>query len=555
MTLSKRLDELESRVAASSGSGDSTVVAMVSPVTKKVTKCLERVDGKWVETEKEPDAYFPEKLEPIFTRPKRFIVLAGGRGSSKSVSVGDKILIDMNDLGDSWMCIREFQASIEDSVHGLLKSESKRLELDGFDIQNNKILSKSGGLARFAGIARNPGSVKSAFGFKGFWGEEAQTFSAESIKTLTPTGRNKPVKGLPMSMEEVEDGEVDLESMTQVFCVNPGSSEDPFSKRFLTPFWDAVKRDGIYEDDLHLIILINWRDNPWYELSGLEGERRWDLEHLPRALYDHIWEGEFNDSVPNGLIMAEWFDACVDAHKKLGGFEPRGIRKAAHDPSDLGDDPKAFAYRHGNVFLAVEERDDLDVNEGADWATGLALQLGVDAFEWDVGGLGLGLRRDITKDFDGKQVVVSQFNGAESPDFPDAVYQPTLASEITHKDSKTNKQVFRNKRAQYYAELRDRVYRTYRAVVFGELCDPEELISFSSEIKHLSKLRSEMCRMPIKPNSSGLFELYTKQEMRTKFKVKSPNLTDSVMMCIRHVALKRQSQTVAPPQVKRYRTR
>jgi len=36
--------------------------------------------------------------------------------------------------------------------------------------------------------------------------------------------------------------------------------------------------------------------------------------------------------------------------------------------------------------------------------------------------------------------------------------------------------------------------------------------------------------MPIKPNMNGLFELYTKKEMREKFKVRSPNCADAVMM-------------------------
>ena len=60
------------------------------------------------------------------------------------------------------------------------------------------------------------------------------------------------------------------------------------------------------------------------------------------------------------------------------------------------------------------------------------------------------------------------------------------------------------------------------------MCDPDMLISFSSECEELTGLRSELCRMPIKP--STLFELYTKDEMRRKFKVRSPNLADCVMM-------------------------
>jgi len=81
--------------------------------------------------------------------------------------------------------------------------------------------------------------------------------------------------------------------------------------------------------------------------------------------------------------------------------------------------------------------------------------------------------------------------------------------------------------------LRDRIYRTYLAVEKNEFHDPSKLISFSSNIGLLSKLRAELCRMPIKPNSDGKLELYTKQVMKSKFKIQSPNLADSVMMSMR----------------------
>ena len=36
--------------------------------------------------------------------------------------------------------------------------------------------------------------------------------------------------------------------------------------------------------------------------------------------------------------------------------------------------------------------------------------------------------------------------------------------------------------------------------------------------------------MPKKPNANGLFELYTKEVMKVKFKFNSPNLADALMM-------------------------
>jgi len=311
---------------------------------------------------------------------------------------------------------------------------------------------------------------------------------------------------------------------------NPGSSEDPFSKRFIEPFKESLARDGYYEDDMHLVVVMNYTDNPWFHESGLEEERVWDFENRPRALYDHIWLGQYNDSVENALIMAEWFDACVDAHKKLG-FEPMGAKYAAHDPSDTGPDSKGFALRHGSVVIDAQEKLDGDINEGGDWAVDQALKHAADYYTWDCDGMGVGLNRQTSASFNNKPVTISMFKGSEGPDNPDATCNPADKAPVARQ--KTNKETVKNKRAQYYLMLRDRVYRTYRAVVHGEWHDPDTLISFSSDIQALSKLRAELCRMPVKPNGNGLFELYTKPEMKTKFKLPSPNLGDSVMMLMR----------------------
>lgn len=511
-----------------------SIIGVVSPEGSLVRSIT--WDGSaYVETDSKPTAYIAAKLEPVFTRPKRFIVIIGGRGSGKSIFAGDYGLLDMKDHGKSFMCIREFQSSISDSVHALLSSEIKRLELPSFEVTERSIkCEKNESVTRFMGLSRNPESVKSAFGFLNWWIEEAQFLSEKSLRTLTPTARNKPVAGLPGSMVEVGDDEVDLSQVKMLFVGNPASSEDPFSQRFIVPFNDALNRDGYYEDDIHLIIKMNWSDNPWYGDSGLEQERQFDLTNLPRTTYDWVWEGGFNDSIENALIKAEWFDACIDAHEKLG-MKPFGITKVTHDPSDLGPDPKSVCVRKGNIITQIKQRDDLDVNEGSDWAVGIAIDEGADQYEWDVGGMGVALKRDVNAALEGKRIEAHQFNGASGVDNPDGIYEPSGAQNIVNE--KRNKEICKNLRAQCYLSIRDRVYRTYLAIEKGIMCDPSRLISFSSECDDLKGLRSELCRLPIKP-TSGTFEMYTKKEMREKFKVRSPNLADVVMMSERlHVKL------------------
>jgi len=471
----------------------------------------------------------PKKLERL-CHPKRYKVIVGGRGGGKSESVSQLLISMVDDAGLKILCLREFQSSLDDSVKSLIEHHIERMGLDEFTILRSHIEHENGGEFKFMGISRNPQSVKSSHGFNVAWCEESQFLSEESLKMLTPTIREK--------------------GSELWFTGNPQSSEDPFSKRFILPFQDALFGNGFYEDDDHLIIMLNHSDNPWFP-EELERERLWDFKNLPRATYDWVWEAAFNDSVPGSLIQAEWFDSCIDSHLKLG-FKPIGARVASHDPSDQGGDSKGYAFRHGSVFLDVQEMTTGTVNEGADWATGLAIQMDADAFIWDADGLGISLTRQVEQAFKGHTRRVIQFRGSESPDNPESIFEPSLSTPIA--GQRMTKDTVRNKRAQYYYQLRERCYKTWRAVEHGEYHNPDDLISFSSDIKCLQKLRSEVCRMPVKPNANGLFELYTKDAMKSKFNIKSPNLADSVMMCLRLPAVAMQ-QVRRPQAIKPIRSR
>lgn len=454
------------------------------------------------------------KLQDFLLKHKPLKVAIGGRGSGKSIGFGDMLTLKMHSENADIYCLREYQDSIADSVHRVFKgSVKKRLGLKGWDIQKNAIISPRGATTKYTGASRNPDSIQSAQDYKYSWFEEAHRASQDSIDKLLPTIlRNTGSECW--------------------FSANPQSSTDPFSKRFVTPYLHDLLTNGYYEDEMHLIVVVNWRDNPWWNESQ-EALRVWDYNNLSRAKYDWIWEGAFNDSVEDSLIKAEWFDACIDAHTTLG-FAPVGMIMAAHDPSDEGSDSKGYALRHGSVILDVQEKTTGNVNEGCDWATGLAINARVDAYTWDCDGMGCALNAQVTKSFDGKHTRIAMFRGSEGVDFPGAIFERTEGS--TTQNQKTNKEALRNKRAQYYHELRKRIFNTYQAVVNKVYCDPDKMLSFDSEkIQQgtLQKLRSELCRLPIKPNGNGLFELYTKPEMKSKFKMDSPNLADSVMMLMR----------------------
>lgn len=508
-----RLARLEGRAAYVAREG-GLIYGVYEPdgTSAKHLYNMKKVKGEWVYTSEPHDITIAEVLTPILLRPKRFIILVGGRGSGKSLTVGGIIDADAHDEAASAMCLREYQASIKDSVHPLLVNRIEAYGLDGFEVLEKEIRHSNGAIIRFKGMARDPAGVKSAFGFRRFWGEEAQTFSAESLRQLTPTMR--------------ETGGMML------FTANPGSSEDAFSQRFLIPFWEDLQRDGIYEDDLHLIIRVNWSDNPWFP-PELRSEMEFDRITLSKALFNHVWEGHFNDSVPDAIIPAEWFDAAVDAHKKLG-WKASGMRIGALDPADVGADNKAYGERYGSVVTHMEEWFEGDANDSVDKAINTAKDHGVEAFVWDRAGLGAGLRRQVTEAYAGTKVLVDGYNAGDGVKFPDNPVELDhwLNNKASGDNIQKNVDAFANRGSQDIYLLRKRFEKTYQAVVKGEYHNPDEMISLDSEGigEHMTKLRAEVCRIPRIYNTNGKFARMPKPQMRTKLKMKSPGMADVLCM-------------------------
>ena len=455
-----------------------------------------------------------KKLEPFLRTSKSIKVAIGGRGSGKSIGFGDMLTMKMDTEGADIYCLREFQDSIADSVHRVFKNSIQdRLNLDGWGIFENKIVAPGGAQTTYKGANRNPDAMQSAQGYKYSWFEEAHRASKASLDKLLPTIIRNP-------------------GAECWFSANPQSRGDAFSQRFIVPYLSELEKYGYYEDDLHLIVVVNWRDNPWWN-EEQESLRAWDYENRPRSEYDWIWEGKFLDTIDGAIIQAEWFDCCVDAHKKLG-FEPLGMERVSYDPSDVGPDPEALAYMHGNVVMECMQADAKDSEVATHWACGFANEIGVDAFLWDCDGLGSSLKYQINQAFKGKRIQVDQYKGSEGVLNPDEIYDESELDSKTEKP-RTNREIYKNQRAQFYGALRDRIYKTWLAVSKGRYIDPDELISFSSDIKHLDILRSELCRIPRKPDLTGKFLLYTKREMVDKFQVESPNCADCIAMLMKPV--------------------
>ena len=254
---------------------------------------------------------FPEKLQPIF-EPHRYKVLYGGRGGAKSWGVARALLLKGASRPIRWLCAREFQTSIKDSVHRLLADQVEVMGLGKFyTIQKDGIFGKNGTEFGFQGLHHNVMNLKSWEGADGAWVEEAHTVSDSSWNVLIPTIRK-------------DDSEIWM-------TLNPEFEDDATYLRFIEkPPKNAV------------LININWRDNPWFP-PVLDLERKDLLERDPDA-YDHVWEGR----------CRQWLEGAIYSTELRKLFLENRVCKVEHDSAapvytawDLGstDDTAIWWYQ------------------------------------------------------------------------------------------------------------------------------------------------------------------------------------------------------------------
>lgn len=417
------------------------------------------------------------------------------------------------DQGQNICCTREYQNVVTDSVHETLKQEVDRLELQGFTVLNNEIRTAAGGRLFYKGLARNISSLQSLGAVDKVWIEEGQSTSEKSLRVLTPS---------------VRSGAVDSDDMPEIWIsMNRFSRGDGVAKKYLARAEDSLAKTGYYEDDLIMVVEVNYTDNPWFP-PELELERLDDLENLSADEYRHIWLGEYMETVENAIIKKEWFDSAIDSHVKLG-ITPKGATIATHDPAD-GGDSYGYACRTGILYTDIDELSAANGNDACDEATSRAIRANADLFIYDADGLGALLRNQIAENFNGIKCEIRSYKGSNSVDDPKAIYGGVKSLGSTDKP-KSNESTFKNKRAQFGLKLANRFYNTYLAVVKGKYIDPDDIISLSSDIKLIDKLRTECCRIPTIPNGAGKIQLMSKDQLaKPPIEMDSPGMYDCLAM-------------------------
>jgi phage terminase large subunit len=253
-------------------------------------------------------------------RPVRYRAAHGGRGSAKSHSLAQALILKAAEKPLRVGCYREIQKSIRDSVKRLLDDKIRESGLQDFYISTDtEIRGLNGSLFIFNGLRTNPDAVKSTEGLDIAAVFEANKVSQRSLDLLIPTVRK--------------------EGSELWFEWNPELDTDPVDLMFRGP---SGAPPG------SLVREVNWTENPFFP-AVLKQELDWDRKRDPEK-YAHIWLGGYQKH-SEARVFKNWtveeFDRPAGTIHRLGadfGFsiDPAVMVRCSIDAKRLYVDYEAW---------------------------------------------------------------------------------------------------------------------------------------------------------------------------------------------------------------------
>ena len=261
-------------------------------------------------------ANYPPILDGFFDEWARFYILYGGRGSGKSWSVAQEMILSCLSREERILCCREHQNSIRQSVKRLLVDTMRRMGCRELFIVRDQIIycPLTGSEILFSGLWGKEESIRSMEGITKVWIEEGQAISPTSMEALQPTIRS-PGSSIYITM-------------------NPRLADDYVYVNFIAP--EIIRPDAKR-------LRVNYVDNPWFKDTELVNDMEWDKRTDP-GKYRHVWLGELNFDdkalVFVGNVSMEHF------------FTPENAQFMFGQDYGFSQDPMAFV----RSFMSDDER-------------------------------------------------------------------------------------------------------------------------------------------------------------------------------------------------------
>ncbi|HIE3965125.1 PBSX family phage terminase large subunit [Serratia marcescens] len=439
-------------------------------------------------------------LRQFWTTKARNKVLYGGRTSSKSWDAAGFATFLSDKYRLRFLCTRQIQNKIEESVYALLKIQIERFGLrHRFRILDNKIINRfTGSEFMFYGLWRHVDEIKSLESIDVLWNEEAHAMTEAQWEILEPTIRK--------------------EGSECWFLFNPRLTTDFVWRNFVvTPPPDTLVRK------------INFDENPFLSrtiMNVIEVAKARDEE-----IFEHVYLGVPRTDDDEAIIKLSWIEAAVDAHKALN-IEPAGRRRVGFDVADSGADKCANVYAHGSVALWADEWKALEdeLMKSCKRTYNVALKHDA-AIVYDSIGVGassgskfaeINEERENASDWGAEAIEYFKFNAGGAVFEPEREYQPGI----------TNKDFFANIKAQAWWLVADRFRNTYNVINGKEKRESftdDQLISIDSDCPLLDKLKFELSTPKRDFDKNGRVKVETKDDLK-KRDIPSPNVADAFIM-------------------------
>ena len=273
----------------------------------------------------------PEKvnkiyLEQMFKSQKRFLVIFGSSGSSKSVSVAQMILLKMLIYDINVLCVRQIHKTIKFSVKKNLEGQIKNLNLSSFfKVTRDQITAINGATIIFSGLD-DIEKLKSIADIDLIWAEEATEISSEAFREF-----NRRIRGIGKKKQIV-------------FTLNPCDYESWIRYYFFSTEIDPDK--GISYSEIYK----NYRENALILHTTYKDNRFLDDEYINQM------KNEQDEHNYNIFTLGQW-SSRVEGYV----FDRKRIRKdviptlyTQYDKILIGVD---FGHVHASTYIVVGLKD------------------------------------------------------------------------------------------------------------------------------------------------------------------------------------------------------
>jgi phage terminase large subunit len=268
----------------------------------------------------------------LFNTKWRHIVFHGGRSSGKSTATAYALLLRGRQSKLRILATREFQNSIADSVHKLLKDLIEKHDFTDYEVQRETIRNTITGTEFiFKGLRKDSQAIKSLEGVDLCWVEEAQTITKGSIDILIPTIR-KDGSQIIWTFNRITE----LDPVYVELCKNP--SDDTYIAHVNSDVLEAIG-----------------------QLPQTMIDEREKMKRQDPSLYAHVWLGQPLAQGENSIIARE---AVLQAMER--DIEAVGAIEIGVDVARMGNDRTEFVKRKGLKEIGRETYTKLRTTEVCD---------------------------------------------------------------------------------------------------------------------------------------------------------------------------------------------